>query len=230
MPRGPIVFFDIGSTLIEGPPSGPAQRFADLLGLDRPSLKTLREALFLANLTGPDEFAAMLAERFGVERKRAHEAAASLWRAQLEEAYVLPGAREAIAGLRAAGIERAYISNIWPPFYERFARDFSGETQPERCFVSFRTGLLKPSPEAFTAPLDRCGRPPSEAVMVGDTYANDIEPAAALGMKTVWVLHRPQKETRDLVRVLNGAAPSPDLTLGSIGDLTAENIRSLFGR
>jgi FMN phosphatase YigB (HAD superfamily) len=64
--------------------------------------------------------------------------------------------------------------------------------------------------------------------MVGDTYKNDIAPALALGMKTVWVLHRPHKETRDLVRVLNHAAPAPDLTLESIGDLDPARLQRLL--
>ncbi len=230
MPRGPIVFFDIGSTLIEGPSSGPAQRFGDLLGLDKASVKDLREALFRANLSGPDEFAALLSMRFGVPRARALKSAATLWRAQIEEAYVLPGAREAVARLKDAGISRGYISNIWPPFYERFALEFPEEAKAGLCFLSFRTGRLKPDAAAFLEPLRTCGCHPSEGVVVGDTYANDIEPAAALGMKTVWVLHRPQKETCDLARVLNGAAPRPDLTLQSVGDLDAEQIRRLFAR
>jgi len=56
-------------------------------------------------------------------------------------------------------------------------------------------------------------------VMVGDTYRNDIRPAIDLGMRTVWVLHRPEKEKADLIAVLNGTSPPPDLTLPSIADL-----------
>jgi FMN phosphatase YigB (HAD superfamily) len=55
-----------------------------------------------------------------------------------------------------------------------------------------------------------------DAVMVGDTYKNDIRPAIELGMRTVWVLHRPEKEEVDLMDVTNGHAPPPDLLLKSI--------------
>ena len=55
--------------------------------------------------------------------------------------------------------------------------------------------------------------------MVGDSYAEDIEPAAALGMSTVLVLHRPRREAADLVRVLNGEAPRPSRTIQSIAEL-----------
>jgi FMN phosphatase YigB (HAD superfamily) len=55
--------------------------------------------------------------------------------------------------------------------------------------------------------------------MVGDTYKNDIRPAIELGMRTVWILHRPEKEKADMIEVLNGASPPPDLTLASIAEL-----------
>ncbi len=226
MARGPIVFFDIGSTLIEGPDSGPARRLADLLGLARPDVAGLREYLFRTPLNGPDELAGELSVRFGVDRKCARDAADELWRAQLEEAYPLPGAREAIERLRVAGIERGYISNIWPPFYHRFEREFPDEAASQPVFVSFRTGLLKPDLAAFHSAL--AGRDPGQCAMVGDTYASDIAPALELGMRTVWVLHRPQKERRDLVRVLNGQARRADLTLASVGDLTPEQIAALI--
>lgn len=225
-----MVFFDIGSTLIEGPPAGPAQRLAEMLGLGKPALAELRRLLFTTELRGPDELGGVLARRFGADSERARAASADLWRAQLEEAYVLPGAAEAIAHLRAAGIERGYLSNIWPPFYGRFAREFPVEAASPAVFLSFRTGLLKPDPAAFLQALEACGTHPATSVMVGDTYENDIAPAIALGMRTVWVLHRPAKERRDLVRVLNGEAPSPDLTLSSIAGLDAERLRRLTSR
>jgi FMN phosphatase YigB (HAD superfamily) len=37
--------------------------------------------------------------------------------------------------------------------------------------------------------LQRLGLPPEQVVMAGDTLANDIEPAKALGMRTVWKLN-----------------------------------------
>jgi len=63
-----------------------------------------------------------------------------------------------------------------------------------------------------------------DAVMVGDTYRNDIRPAIELGMRTVWVLHRPEKEKADLIAVMNGDAPPPDLTLASIAELAPSKL------
>ena len=55
--------------------------------------------------------------------------------------------------------------------------------------------------------------------MVGDNYKNDIRPAIEMGTRTVWVLHRPGKERADLVDVLNGDSPPPNLTISSIAEL-----------
>jgi putative hydrolase of the HAD superfamily len=187
----------------------------------------IRDFLFRSNLDGPEELAGFLAVRFGVDAGRAREAASKLWRRQTEEAYVFPGAAETIERLKAAGIERGYISNIWPPFFERFRCEFREEAEGQACFVSFRTGLLKPDPEVYRSALAACGLTPRQTVMVGDTYANDIAPAIDAGMQTIWVLHRPEKEKSDLVRVLNGNAKAPGLTLESIAQLEPQAVLEL---
>jgi HAD superfamily hydrolase (TIGR01509 family) len=214
-----IVLFDIGSTLIDGPSAGPARRLAEALGVGREKVAELERLLFRTPVCDAEELGHQVSARLGVEKTLAVEAARSLWDAQLREAFVLPGAREAIAGLKAAGIARGYLSNIWPPFYAHFEREFPEEAAQCPQFLSFRTGLMKPDAAFFRLALGALGVEPAAAVMVGDTYDNDILPAIELGMRTVWVLHRPAKEKDALVRVLNGRTPPPDVTLGSIGDL-----------
>jgi HAD superfamily hydrolase (TIGR01509 family) len=218
-----IALFDIGSTLIDGPPYGPARRLAEMLGLGKPAVAELEQLLFRTPSESAEHLAQHIAEGIGVEYARAAEECGKLWNAQLTEAYVLPGALDAVARLRTAGIPRAYLSNIWPPFYQHFHRSFETESS-EPQFLSFRLGLSKPDKEFFRAALRHLNVSPSEIVMIGDTYKNDIQPAIELGMKTIWVLHRPEKETASLVEVLNGTAPRPDLTLNSIGELQPEHI------
>lgn len=223
-----IALFDIGSTLIEGPPYGPARRLAELLALDAAAIPVLGRILFRSPFQDPRELALAVASQLRVAEPEAEAACIELWNAQLEEAYVLPGARELIAGLEAAGIRRAYLSNIWPPFYEHFRREFPREAaQPQ--FLSFQTGLLKPDPGFFHHALRALEARAEETVMIGDTYANDILPAIQIGLRTVWVLHRPQKERQALAGVLNGDAPAPNLTLGSIAELTPARLGALFG-
>jgi HAD superfamily hydrolase (TIGR01509 family) len=223
-----MVFLDIGSTLIDGPPLGPAQRIAESLSLGPETLKEIESILFCTPADDATAIADRLSARFAVAQRSAIPIARALWDAQLAEAFVLPGAQEAVESLKAAGIPRAYLSNIWPPFYARFEQEFAEEVRCQPQFVSFRTGLMKPDPRCFLQALGAVGVRAADAVMVGDTYDNDIGPAMALGMRTVWVLHRPEKERESLVRVLNGDMPAPDRTLASIGRLSADLLRSLF--
>lgn len=218
-----IALFDIGSTLIDGPPYGPARRLAEMLGLGKESVADLERLLFRTPSESAEHLAQHIAEGTSVDPTRAAEECTKLWNAQLTEAYVLPGALEAVERLRAAAIPRAYLSNIWPPFYERFRRSFTTEAA-EPQFLSFQLGLSKPDPAFFHAALSSLNVPASEVVMIGDTYKNDILPAIELGMKAIWVLHRPDKERASLVDVLNGSAPRPGLTLNSIHELQPEHI------
>lgn len=221
-----IVFFDIGSTLIDGPPLGPARRLSEMLGFGPEVAGEVERVLFRSPARDPEQLANTIVNRLRVDFDRALEACTTLWNAQLEEAYVLPGAREMIEKLKSAGIPRAYLSNIWPPFYEHFKQEFPEEARGQPQFLSFETGLMKPDPAFFQLALRAVEARAEDAVMVGDTYRNDIRPAIELGMRTVWVLHRPEKEKADLIEVLNGDAPPPDLTLNSIAELEPSKLLS----
>lgn len=83
---------------------------------------------------------------------------------------------------------------------------------------------MKPDVKFFQQALIGLNVPAQEVVMIGDTYKNDIRPAIELGMKTVWVLHRPDKERASLVEVVNGTAPRPGVTIGAIGELRLEHL------
>ena len=52
---------------------------------------------------------------------------------------------------------------------------------------SARLGVSKPAPGIFLAALDGLDLLPEEVVFIGDSYARDMVPARALGMKTVWL-------------------------------------------
>jgi FMN phosphatase YigB (HAD superfamily) len=216
-----IALFDIGSTLIEGPPYGPARRLCEMLGLPRESSKAIEHLLFRTPSKTPQDLAAHLSDSLGTDLAATEHACSELWAAQLQEAYVLPGAIEAVAALRAHHIERAYLSNIWPPFYEHFRTTFLEESaQPQ--FLSFEQGLTKPDKAFYQVALEALLT--RDVTMIGDTYENDIRPAIELGLRTIWILHRPQKEVAALTAVLNGDAPKPDLTLTSIAQLKPEHL------
>jgi FMN phosphatase YigB (HAD superfamily) len=53
--------------------------------------------------------------------------------------------------------------------------------------ISDEVAVSKPHPEIFQFALKQAGVAPDEAVMVGNDYFNDIEPAKWLGMRTIWI-------------------------------------------
>lgn len=53
--------------------------------------------------------------------------------------------------------------------------------------ASAEAGVSKPSPRIFLMAIEASGCHADQCVMVGDRLDNDIKPAKALGMKTVWM-------------------------------------------
>lgn len=218
-----LVVLDIGATLVEGPPRAPASRIAALLGLDSNHKAALRGALMTTPFGGPEDVAALVRRATGLPHTVVEDTVCDVWSAQERDAQPLPRALEALQELQRSGLRLALISNIWPPYLTAVRRHFGtffDEHIPRPLqLYSFREGHTKPSPQLFLRALRAAGVGASDAVMVGDSYAEDIEPAAALGMSTVLVLHRPAREAADLVRVLNGEAPAPSRTIESIAEL-----------
>jgi putative hydrolase of the HAD superfamily len=91
----------------------------------------------------------------------------------------VPGA---LAVLRSAGLRIGLVSNS-----ARDVREFAGHhgLDVDAGISSFHHGRTKPHASIFRAVLDLLAVEPAEAVMVGDTIADDIEGALALGMRAI---------------------------------------------
>ena len=99
---------------------------------------------------------------------------------------VLPGADEVVRKL-AKKYPLTIISNGFKEVqYYKFAHSGLAE-----CFahtiISEEVGINKPQPGIFQIALELNHVTADEAVMIGDRLDNDIAPAKALGMKTVWL-------------------------------------------
>jgi len=219
----PVVFLDIGATLVGADVKGPASRIAARLGLDRERKHILREALMTTDFVAPDEVAAYLAASLDVERDAAAQASREIWSAQEGDARALPGAPEAVARLGREGWRLGLISNIWRPYLlsvrRQFGALFDALVPPHLQLFSFQLGRAKPDPEVFAEALRRAGVAAGRAVMVGDSYDEDVAPAAALGMETVWVLTRPADQAAAIARVREGAVAAPSRTVASLDAL-----------
>jgi len=79
---------------------------------------------------------------------------------------------------------------------------------------SWEVRLMKPDPRLFHLSLNRAGCPADEALMVGDRLDNDIAPAKAVGMQTVWI-----RQGFGGLQVPRSDAYRPDQTIQSLRDL-----------
>ena len=91
---------------------------------------------------------------------------------------------DVFATLRAAGLRLGLVSNSARDVRE-FARHHGLDV--DAGISSFHHGRIKPHASIFRAVLDLLEVQPPEAVMVGDTIADDIEGALALGMRAILV-------------------------------------------
>jgi len=82
---------------------------------------------------------------------------------------------------------------------------------PERVFVSGEIGHDKPDARAFLPLMAALDADPEQILFVGDNPDNDIQGAAAHGMKTCWIRLAPHHMAR----------VAPDLTLASVAELPA---------
>jgi HAD superfamily hydrolase (TIGR01662 family) len=88
----------------------------------------------------------------------------------------------ALATLRSAGLRIGLVSNS-----ARDVREFALHhgLDVDAGISSFHHGHTKPHASIFRAVLDLLETEPAEAAMVGDTIADDVEGALALGMRAI---------------------------------------------
>jgi HAD superfamily hydrolase (TIGR01549 family) len=215
------VLFDIGSTLVNGPDLSPAKAVWRILadtGLDS---APIGQILMREDFEGPGKVCERLRSLgYGLNSNH-EEQIIALWHRQESEAQQIDGATEAVRAFKQRGYKIGLISDIWAPYYRSFERacpEIASLT--DSLTLSFKEGIKKPSTALFEKALAALNTHPTETVMVGDTYCNDIEPAIALGLRTVWVLSRPEREVEALVQVLSGKKPKPAYTVANIGQLT----------
>lgn len=92
-----------------------------------------------------------------------------------------------LESLRAHGLKLGLVSNALDPpwLLHRDLEQLGVAERLDTAVFSSEVGLRKPHPAIFRAALERLGVGPEEAVFVGDSLANDVAGAAALGMTTV---------------------------------------------
>jgi putative hydrolase of the HAD superfamily len=148
----------------------------------------------------PGEVRALLGE-FGIEVSddellRFLEAEHAAWAPARQLAATTHALLEA---LRDRGLKLGLVSNaIDPPgLLHRDLEQLGVAQRLDVAVFSSETGRRKPDPSIFEAALSRLDVAPARALMVGDSVANDIAGAKALGMRTcqaLWFVADPQEE------------------------------------
>jgi HAD superfamily hydrolase (TIGR01549 family) len=219
--RGRVIFFDIGHTLVTGADRSPRRLLGARLRLSEKDTKRVGQAIMTHPSTEPEGLATVL-EEILPQRDRAETALAvkQVWEEQIQCVKEIEGATLLLRSLKAAGYRLGIISNIWHPFYQGFC-EACDQLSPlvDYNLLSYRMGCKKPSPDLFNEAVRRTGESASSCWMVGDSYELDIQPASRAGMKTVWVLTRPEKEKPILAQILRGEIPPPDWATDNLPEL-----------
>lgn len=167
------VFFDLGSTIMDER-LAYAHRFAEMAaaaGLPYQQVHDMAIELYQQNKQGDKE----LIHALGIARPAWHT----------EDEVLYGDALRTLARLRTK-YKLGVIANQSRGCAERLA---AHGVLPyiDLVVASAEEGVSKPDKRIFEIALERGRCKPGEAVMVGDRIDNDIVPAKALGMHTVWV-------------------------------------------
>lgn len=232
----PIIFFDIGSTLMDGPDQSPAKRFVADLGLNADDADIINSFLFTKNIRTPKQLVDHFVSHFPGLGKDAPSAITRIWQAQLKEGFPLDGAFNMIGRLAAAGYGLGIISNIWKPYFQCFENVFADYMHHFNVkILSFEAGTVKPDESLFKRAMAEFGRydknrgliNPHRVCMTGDSYFHDMEPAMNLGFRTIWILQNQKREMPFMRDVLLKKKKSPDITVPVLDELLGDKFKML---
>lgn len=168
------LFFDLGSTLIDESECAEYRTRELLKQRGAPSREVLERRM--AELAAQNRLPYKDAAReFGLETVK--------WPYKLEKVYEgVPRILEDLSKNYRLGVLANQSAGT-----ERRLEKYGIRQYFDLIISSTEIGFSKPDLKIFEIALDKAGCAPSEAYMIGDRLDNDIEPAARLGMRTIWV-------------------------------------------
>jgi putative hydrolase of the HAD superfamily len=99
---------------------------------------------------------------------------------------IVPGAAALLATVRRHARTAVVTNNTMIEQDEKLAT-FGLWPHVDALITSEECGVTKPDPAIFRSALERLGVPAHEAVMVGDSWVNDIVGAASVGLRAIWL-------------------------------------------
>lgn len=195
------LFFDIGSTLVDETLCYE-ERYKEITAGTLVSCEEFREkviAFSRMNVKGDHQ----AAKEYGFTVPK--------WHKELEQLY--PDACFVLETLKARGYRLGVIANQSLGTSERL-KQYGILSCFDVIVASAEEGVSKPDCRIFELALERANCSPCEAVMIGDRLDNDIVPAKASGMKTVWV-----KQGLGQYHVVRSIEEKPDITIDTLVQL-----------
>lgn len=98
-----------------------------------------------------------------------------------------PGVEEVLKWAKGLGAQLFVLSNGHEDQQTAKLRDAGLLDYFDHLLFSAKVGYSKPDLQYFEHALELAGCAPDEALMIGDSYSHDIEPAEKLGLQRIWV-------------------------------------------
>ncbi|MBQ8302090.1 MAG: HAD family hydrolase [Clostridia bacterium] len=195
------IFFDVGSTLVDETEAYDHRVREMILGTDVSfsDFDNKRIELAMQGFDGNSE----AIKYFGLNKTPWHS----------EDEIPFSDASETLEVLKARGYHLGIIANQVNGTAQRL-ENFGIAKFFDVIVASAEYGIAKPDRRIFEKALELAKCQASNSVMVGDRLDNDIVPAKALGMKTVWIRKGPARYQP--VSLGNGFA---DRTIDELSDL-----------
>ena len=168
------IFFDIGSTLIDEAEAYD-HRAREMIAGTNITFQEFDDMRIALDRQVYDGNSAAV-KHFGLTK--------TPWHSEDEAPY--SDAQSTLKALRSKGYNLGIIANQKLGTAERL-ENWGLRQYFDVIAASAELGCAKPDKEIFEKALELAGCAAQESVMIGDRLDNDIIPAKAVGMKTVWV-------------------------------------------
>lgn len=180
------LIFDLFNTLTEGK-CRPEEKIIYEFSLPFSYFDKMEEIICAKKFVNMPKYLNEIVKNIGLgNSKKTRDKLMKIIKEEAKRPQLLPEAKPILKKLKEKGYKLALISNAPIPDYNLIKKE-KIEKLFNAVLFSYQLGIAKPSPEIFRLCLRTLKASPSQALMIGDSLAADIEGAYAVGIKGVLV-------------------------------------------